>query len=121
MRDVWRARLRALLETLPRVLVGSTGPPLGAAPFGNHLLTLGCRRLLRGFPQPPAREPLHYHIFTRAPELVKRRQQLLLLARAERGRLAVDEDGPVRVARRHGSILARIWGWGFGIRYDPAA
>src|SRR2546430_5217799 len=37
----------------------------------------------------------------RAPELVKRRQQFLFLARAERGRRAVDEDGPVRVARRH--------------------
>src|SRR2546425_1139659 len=97
---------------LSRILVLAAGSPVAAAhvSFASrrraHIpraprRTLGIRR----FPQLPAREPLQPHILVRALQLIERGQQLLMIARAKRGRLAVDQNRPVRKARRHRVIL----------------
>lgn len=61
--------------------------------------------LLLRLPQTAARKPPEQHVVVGAFQLVERRQQLLLIARTECRRLPVDEDGPVREARRHASVL----------------
>jgi len=84
------------------------------APVAGSFFTRNWRPSLRltfrfrRVPDPPAREPLHHYIGIRPAKLRERRQQLLLLARAERCRLAVDEDGPVSIARGHECDLTGI-------------
>ncbi len=127
-----------LLESIARILVHAAGAPILAAVFlvasprriargraGRRLpftpfvrpggralapLKVFALELLR-LPQPAACEPLHLGVRVLALQLVERRQQFFLLPRAKRRRLVVDEDGPVRVARRH----ALLW-QGSGIR-----
>jgi len=93
---------RSLLEAFTGVAVFAARPPIAAALFASRLRrALRGLRLLRRFPQPSAREPLHHDIGVLPLQLVKRRQELFALARAKgRGHL-IDEDGPVRVARGH--------------------
>ena len=94
--------LRPLLEPRARILVRAAGAPAASA-----LLSLRPRPPLSGLrcfgrlPQAPARKPLEHDVLVRPSELVKRGQQLFLLARAERGRLPVDQNRPERVARGH--------------------
>jgi hypothetical protein len=104
-----------LLEPIARILVHAARPPVAAAFFsaGRRSLlrfSLGLRR----FPQTAAREPLHDHVRIGPPELRERRQQFLALTGPKRSGLAVDENRPVRVTRRHISILAAIPGSNFG-------
>ena len=60
--------------------MGSAGPPI---------------------PQPPPGEPLERGRRIFLPELIERRDKLLLRRRPERSRRAVEEDRPVTMARRH--------------------
>ena len=57
--------------------------------------------MLLRFPELPACEPSQQDVLVRALELVDRRQQFLTITCAERGRLPVDQDGPIGEARRH--------------------
>ncbi len=96
-----RARLVALFEALPRILMVPSRPPFRRA-FdprhpGRELL------LLRRIPQLAAREPLQHDMLVRAAELIRRREQLVSVAGAKRRRSVVDEDGPVCVPRWHRS------------------
>lgn len=95
------------LEPRAWVLVLPARPPVAAAFFagafhvpGRPLRLLGC------IPQTPAGEPPQHGIRTLPLQLVQRRQQLFSVARPERGWLAVDQNGPVRITRRHEYILA---------------
>ena len=80
----------------------SAGTPVGP-PRLLLIPALPPRVLLvaRRFPQPPSREPPQQHVLVRPFELIRRRQELLAVARAERGGLAVDQDGPIGEAGRH--------------------
>ncbi|MCC7416216.1 MAG: hypothetical protein IT176_03675 [Acidobacteria bacterium] len=124
-------RLISLLlpvEAIPGIAVLAAGPPVASSRAGCCVVTgsaslrfpaeegragalaplevvvLGLRRV----PQPPARKPLHRGVRVLALELVQRGQQLLPLARAERGRPVVDQDGPEGVAWRHASLSQQL-------------
>src|SRR5438874_5059016 len=99
---------RFLVESRARILVLAAGPPVAAALLARELRPAprGVLRLRR-FPQPPLREPLQLDALVRAPQLRERRHELLLLARAERRRLVVNQNRPVREARRHISGASR--------------
>jgi hypothetical protein len=94
-----------VLELLARVAVFSARPPVpapgirpvvgGPARFGGIP-----RVLLRG-PQFAAGEILHFRIWMFLLDALERRQQLLALGGAERGRQAASDDRPVRVAWGH--------------------
>jgi len=58
-------------------------------------------RVFRRIPQPSVGEPLHHDVGVGATQLVERRQQVVGLRGAKRRRAVVDEEGPVRKARRH--------------------
>jgi hypothetical protein len=60
---------------------------------------------LAGRPQFAARKPAHDDVGVLALQLGERRLQLLALARAECGRLVVDQNRPVRKAWWHPDIL----------------
>jgi len=109
------------LEPIARILVRAAGTPLTSPPLGSfrtlraplarrgrgvllhlEIVALGLARR----PQLAAREPLHGDVGVLALQLHERRLQLLALARAERRRLVVDENCPVRVAGRHPVILS---------------
>jgi hypothetical protein len=103
------APLRFLVELRARIFVVAARPPILITPLPRHLRFLPrlALRLLR-VPQPALREPFQLDVRIRAFELRERRQQLLPLARAERRRRVVDEDRPVRKARRHLCIVTGI-------------
>ena len=83
--------------------MGSTRPPVGPALF-PHLRRVPRRQFrFRRFPEPAAREPFENDVLVGAAELMKRRQEIILRLRPERGRLLIDQDRPVNVAGRHGS------------------
>jgi hypothetical protein len=92
------------LEALARIAVRATGAPPGGAALGAVSLARRNRvTLLFGrFPQTTAREPQHDGVGMPRLELTQRRHQLIARVRAEGGRLAFENDGPVRVARWHG-------------------
>lgn len=110
--------LLGVLIFLAWVLMIAARPPLAVA---WRCLAIGSR------PLPPAltlTESLRARSFPRLPELasleplqrgrrmllaqpVERGQQLLHVVRTKRRRLIVDDDGPVRVTRRHSVILRR--------------
>jgi hypothetical protein len=100
--------LAAVIVVAPprRIARGRAGRQLPLTPLvgpgGRALapLEVFALELLR-LPQPAASEPLHLGVRVLALQLVERRQQFFLLTRAKRRRFVVDEDGPVRVARRH--------------------
>jgi Uma2 family endonuclease len=109
------------LEAISWILVRSAGTPVAAPPLGAfrplpaRLARRAGRVLLRlkilalrlaRLPQLAAREPAHGDVGVLALQLHERRLQLLALAGAKRRRLVVDQDSPVRVARRHPAILA---------------
>jgi hypothetical protein len=124
------------LESIARILVGAAGPPVRAPFFRGPSFIRSSRIALRRvrsawpsaksgsagappalevlalgflcFPQPAPREPFHDDVGILAQQLVERREQLAALARAECRRLVVDQDRPIRVARRHRPILAGI-------------
>ena len=75
---------------------------------------LGFARL----PQAPAREPLQGDDGVLARQLIERRQELVSFEGPKRGRLVVDEDGPVGKTWRHPSIVSGIDGAGHEIRDD---
>src|SRR4029077_16046085 len=95
----------------------AAGTPVAAAAFDRWLRLLPRFALrLRRIPQPALREPLHRDILIGMLQLRERRQELFPIASAARGRLAVDEDRPVREARGHLCIVTGIRDSGFGIR-----
>jgi hypothetical protein len=88
------------LELFARVAVFPSRPPLRRsllAPlqFERHAL------FFRRVPQLAAREPLHHRVGMLRLQLLERRQQLVLRVGTEGGRLAVENDRPVGVARWH--------------------
>ena len=110
-----------LLEPIARILVRAAGAPVAAAPLRRRRpiasrLARRRRRMLLDLkivalrlarrPQLPSREPLHGDVGVLALQLHEGRLQLLALARAEGGRLVVDQNRPVRVAGRHPFILS---------------
>jgi len=58
-------------------------------------------RLLWRIPELAAREIAHHDIRVGAFQLLKRRNELVSVARAKRRGLLIDEDRPIRVAGRH--------------------
>ena len=110
-------RLRSLLEAITGIAVFAARPPVTAPLLERRFRrTLSGLRRLRRLPQPPARKPFHDNVGVLSAQLIERRQELFALARAKGRRLLVDEDGPVRVARRHPCIVTGIGDLGFGIR-----
>jgi hypothetical protein len=106
-------------ELLARVAVIAAGAPIAAAavpirPLASFLALLPGKGLARagivvskprrllGVPQLAARKPFHYRVGVFFPDAVERRQQFLALRCAERRRQPSRDDGPVRIARRHG-------------------
>ena len=103
------ARLGAFLESVPGIAMFAARSPGVAALLEGWFRRALCRLGLLGrVPQFSAGEPLHHDVGVLPPELMKRGQKLLPLARPEGSRLLIDQDGPVRVARRHPSIVAGI-------------
>ena len=47
---------------------------------------------------------LQHHLFARAPQLSDGGEELLFIPSAERSRFVVDQDGPINVSGRHGSL-----------------
>jgi len=97
------AEIGLLAKPIARIRVRAARPPRGAAFFsgdGSPPPPLVARRLRR-VPEFAAAEPLHRHVGVRALQLTQGGQQVLGQLRAERGRAVVDQDGPVREARRH--------------------
>jgi hypothetical protein len=95
-----------LFETIARILVRATGPPVRAALLAGEGRTLFGRAFcFRRLPQSAAREPLHHDILIGALQLRDGRQQFLLIAGAKRRWLAVDQNGPVGESWRHRLIL----------------
>src|SRR5687768_5311343 len=88
------------LETFPRVFMGAAGPPPASPPL---VTLLRARRMLvvRGRPEPPAREPLHHDVWMFRLQLLQRRQQVFLGVRPERRWLSFEDDRPVSVTWRH--------------------
>jgi hypothetical protein len=91
-------------EALARILVLPARAPFRTAPLDGPM-ERGAR-LIGRVPEPPTGEPLQHRIGMPRLQLPQRRQELLLIVRAERGRLSLDNDRPVDVARRHQVILA---------------
>jgi hypothetical protein len=106
------------LEPIARILVRPAGTPIPSALLAGERRPLGPRRALRlrRIPQLALREPLEHDVRVLPLQLRQRRQQLRLLARAERGRVAVYEDGPVREARRHNLLLQELGVADWGLR-----
>src|SRR5262249_27405557 len=98
-----RALSARLIGPRPRILVLSPGPPLLAPAFDGLARARRALRLRR-VPQPPAREPLQNDVLVRALELAERRQEIRGVARPERRGRVVDENRPVREARRHTGV-----------------
>src|SRR5439155_26040108 len=95
----------------PRIFVIAARPPLAATRISRGFWpALHLVRLLRTFPQPSARKPFERDVRVGALKLVKGRQQLGFVARAECRGPFVDKDRPVRVARRHSSNCTGIPG-----------
>lgn len=81
----------------------AAGPPVSGALWLRR--TSGNAFGLGRFPEFSACEPPQYDITVGPFELPKCWQQLLGVARTERGRLTVDENRPVGEARRHRTIV----------------
>ncbi len=100
------------LSTLPlgrlgsgsRVAMLAARSPVFSSRRLKRGLTTRALRLLRRIPQTPVREPLHHDVGVRAAQLIERRQQVVGLRCAKRGWAVVDEEGPVREARRHDEV-----------------
>jgi hypothetical protein len=92
------------LEAVARILVLAAGTPgSGARRAGRMALQFeGHPLFFLRVPQPATREPLHHRVGVFRLQLLQCRLQLLRRVGAERGRLAVEDDGPIRVAWRHG-------------------
>ena len=99
-----------IAELLARISVLTAGTPVASARLPAIARTSGAARVssaprrtlgVRRLPEFSAREPSQDHVLVRAFQLMKRRQQLLLIARAEGRRFSIDQDRPVREARRH--------------------
>ena len=111
------------LESIARILVRAAGTPVAPPPLRGRRRTIAPRLTRRGRrmflrleivalrfarrPQLSPREPLHGDVGVLPLQLHEGRLQLLALARAEGGRLVVDQNRPVRIAGRHPLILAR--------------
>ena len=100
------------LETVVRVLVLASGPPLGRSFLGGAPSFQGSRHalFLRRVPQAAAREPLHDGVRMTDLQLAERRQQLLLRVGAKRSGFSLEDDGPVRMAWRHAGQEGGIFG-----------
>src|SRR5581483_933353 len=99
-------RLPPLLEACARVCVFAARPPLACAMLAGRTRTsLRIACFLGAVPQAFAREPLEHDVRVRPLQLMERRQELLFFAGAKRGRLVVDQNRPVGVARRHRVIV----------------
>src|SRR5579872_258327 len=89
----------AAIESLTWVAVRTAWTPIAAAPLSARWqIPRSPVGLFRRFPQLATREVAQRHVLIGPPKLGQRRQQLFTLARAERGRLAIDQNGPVDVA-----------------------
>src|SRR5438067_13495834 len=95
------ALLLLIAPVLARIFVIAAGPPVFRALLELLRRARGNAFRFRRVPQPAAREPAEHDVGVLALQLTEGRQQLVLLARAERGRFAVDENRPVREAGWH--------------------
>jgi hypothetical protein len=98
------------LEAVARILVLSARAPLLPAPLARRrgaLPLLPLRELggLLGRPQLAARKPHHLGVGMLRLQLLQRRQQLLFRRGAKRRGVAVGDDRPVHVTRRHGQAF----------------
>jgi hypothetical protein len=92
------------LKSLARIAMGSAWTPVASALLARRV-TRGTREpffFLR-VPQLAARKPLQHRIGMPRLQLLECRQQFLFRPRAERRRLAFENDRPVGVAWRHGA------------------
>lgn len=107
MRPAWTRFTCACLESRARIGVCTARPPTRPAFLtGRGGRLLPCAALFfRRVPKSSAREPFQDDVRVRSPELLKGRHQFGAVACTERGRLPIDEDGPVRVSGRHGAIV----------------
>jgi hypothetical protein len=104
------------LETLARIFVLTSGAPRWPALFPCRALALQrLERLLRRFPQTPARKPHHPRVRMPRLQLAQRRRKLLLCSRAKRCRLILENDRPVGEARRHESYCVGVSRFSFSI------
>src|SRR3990172_5488415 len=93
--------LLPLDEPCAWIFVLAAGPPVATACGGAGRRPMflpglpGVAFFFSGFPQPAARKPLHQHVGVLTTQLMKCGEQLLALARAERGGLVVDEGLPL--------------------------
>ena len=55
-------------------------------------------------PHAAVREVLHHHVFVGATQLAQCGEEFFFVLGAEGGGLVVDQDGPVHIAGRHGSL-----------------
>jgi hypothetical protein len=95
-------RFRLLVESGAGVLVFAARTPVAIALVGEAArVPAGPLRLFGRVPQFAPGEVTQRHIRVLAAQLVERRQELFPFLRAERGRLSVDQDRPVRVAWGH--------------------
>jgi hypothetical protein len=95
-------------ELLSRIAVFAAGPPVSVAVPARvdafARLRPACLFLRR--PQLAAREPFHLGVGMFLLDSLERRQQLLTFRCPEGGGQSSRNDGPVRVARRHNTIVA---------------
>ena len=101
------AVLPLLLEPVARILVLSARAPV-AAPSSGRGARSAWRASSGELPQPPLREPLQLGAGVLLTDPFERRQQLVALRRAKRGRHAVDDDRPVGLAGRHVSSVPAV-------------
>jgi hypothetical protein len=101
-RSIASLGLALLIEPRARILVRAAWTPVLTTLFGGlRRVAAGPLRLLGRIPQLAPREVPHRYIAVGPAQLRDGGEQFLALARAERCGLAVDEDRPVRVSRRH--------------------
>jgi hypothetical protein len=81
------------------------GPWAFPAPLA--LTEPGVARLVARVEELATLEPFHDRRLILFAKAIERRQQFLGIVRPEGGWLVVDDDGPVGVARRHGSLILR--------------
>jgi hypothetical protein len=88
------------IEPGARVAVLAARPPAAISALGASP-ALRCLRFERRRPQPAAGEPHHHHVRVPGLQLLERRKQIVTLLRAKGGRLAFEDDRPIRESRRH--------------------
>ena len=89
----------------------------GAFPTAFALAEAGGASRIAGVEELPAFEPLHDGGGVFLAQAVECGQEFFGIVGAERSRLVVDEDGPIRVARGHVAIVRLCTGAGSGLRW----